>query len=160
MPGADTVRGLRFSDRANLPNESGVYYVYSGWWVFLELLYIGESDNMGRRWRSHERAKDLAAAGATAIRYRSVGTRERRLHIEAVEILRLDPPYNRQKETPNPRLLQQSIWMRKAMEIAVTALVALIAKDLFLVIASQGFPSLPPKQQTESAPLIPFVGND
>lgn len=151
------MRSLRFSDRTSLPKESGVYYVYSGWWVFSKLLYIGESDNMGRRWRSHERAKDLAAAGATAIRYKLIENRERRLHVEAVEILGLDPPYNRQKETPNPRLLQQSIWLRKAMEITLTALVALIAKDLALAIASQGFPPPQPRQQAESDPLIPFV---
>lgn len=53
-----TLPSLAYSYKNNLPNDSGVYFVYKG----DEVYYIGQSNNMKSRWASHEKDKEMCLA--------------------------------------------------------------------------------------------------
>lgn len=58
---------VQLKERVLLPDISGVYFVYS-----VDILYIGKTHNLRKRWISHHRTQQLEALGDVTISYLAV----------------------------------------------------------------------------------------
>ena len=128
------MKSLPWNDRASLPKEPGIYYVYRGRNPFTrELLYVGIGKNLRERhtnnfgYGRHHRENQLNALGATHIEYRIIENERQLKHEEAIAIAKHRPPLNIRKEKPDRWLLWQDQlssemqrWLCIAIGVTVT----------------------------------------
>lgn len=117
------MKSLPYHDRASLPRQPGLYFVYAGSNPFTRrLLYVGKAENLRKRHASHEKASLFKANGATHLEYRPVSL-WRLKHEEAIAIRRYNPPLNKRKEKPNALI---SRWESFQQYVAIVVLISAI----------------------------------
>lgn len=82
---------LSYSQYPRLPARPALYAV----WASERLLYIGQAQNMNKRFFGHKRHPDFEANGATGISWTVIPDKAKRLRIERQKIAKFDPPLNR-----------------------------------------------------------------
>ncbi len=75
-----------------LPPRSGIYYVTGAWRVF----YVGKSQNLKRRWRSHHKLAEFNALNPFGRIHYHLLPNQKLQDWERKEIKRLNPPWNYQ----------------------------------------------------------------
>jgi excinuclease UvrABC nuclease subunit len=99
-----------------LPPRSGIYYVTGAWQVF----YVGRSQNLQRRWRSHHKLAEFNALRPFGrIHYHLVPS-DRLLALEQAEIKRLKPPWNYQ----TPLKGGEKLWLRVTIGLRMAVVAA------------------------------------
>lgn len=101
------MKSLPYSQRASLPRQPGIYYVYAGSNPFTRrLLYIGKAENLRKRHASHEKIELFKAYGATHLEYQPCSLR-RLKHEEGLAQAKHHTLLNKRQEKPDARLLWQ-----------------------------------------------------
>ncbi len=75
-----------------LPPRSGIYYVTGAWQIF----YVGKSQNLKRRWRSHHKLAEFNALSPFGRIHYYLLPSQKLQDWERKEIKRLNPPWNYQ----------------------------------------------------------------
>ena len=82
---------LAFEHRQDLDPIPALYFVLN---EQREVVYIGQTANLRERWRSHHRARQMAAGGYR-IHWRQIADEDERLSLEKEAITYLRPLWNR-----------------------------------------------------------------
>ena len=91
LPDLSKLPHVAFSDRQDLPAEAGIYFALSS---SNEVMYVGRTVNIARRWAAHHRAKQLADMNCARLAWLTVSDPELLAEIEAALITHFQPALN------------------------------------------------------------------
>ncbi|MCY7323467.1 MAG: hypothetical protein LH660_17090 [Phormidesmis sp. CAN_BIN36] len=105
---------VSLKNRRKLPTKPGVYYALQWWKPFNRPLYVGESGNINARWNSrnygdHHQLYNLSHRFGVRLHYRVTATKSAAQRLEATEIRRYRPTFNRRVEPLRKDLLRDVI---------------------------------------------------
>ena len=86
---------ISFKDIVRLPNERSIYFALS---ETGDVLYIGQTESLSRRWLNHGKKEELEAAGCEVIAWMRTDSDLRAL--ETAFVRRLKPTLNAGERTP------------------------------------------------------------
>lgn len=105
------------SQPQHLPPRPGIYYITGAWVIF----YVGKSQNLRQRWRSHHRQSEFSALHPFARIHYSLVPSDRLQDEESKEIKRLQPPWNYQ-----PCLTWgERLWLKITIGLRMAVLVSM-----------------------------------
>jgi hypothetical protein len=116
-----------YSDRDSLPSAPAVYFVEADGF----LLYVGSTANVRVRWRSHHRAKELAAAGRIWVIETADYARW-----EKVLIRRLSPRFNGKTVRDTPLTAEHVRRVRAELESIRSRMSRLFPNDPAFIIGT------------------------
>ncbi|MEP0872992.1 hypothetical protein NDA01_24700 [Trichocoleus desertorum AS-A10] len=105
----ENLAGVGWRDRRKLPTQGGIYFIQ----VSFGIAYIGQTGNLRKRWKTHERLAEIKALYPEAcIRYLVVEDPDERSRVEAALNKQFNPPWEGKvwRQVEEVRLGKSSKW--------------------------------------------------